>query len=135
MEEKTSPKNRDEQEIAGYRDVLSIIHEDFDVIPITQNYILQPHKILYSHMNNPVAGKTKAVQNHISATYLDGHTEILFTPLAPYETPEALDRLCAEYNRVIENGEVEPLITIAVLSNTCSVPSSLLTRILKNVSR
>ena len=52
---KTTPKNRDEQEIAGYRDVLNIIHESFDAIPITQNYILQLHKILYSHMNNPIA--------------------------------------------------------------------------------
>lgn len=45
VEEKTTPRNRDEQEIAGYRDVLSIIHENFDVIPITRNYILQLHKI------------------------------------------------------------------------------------------
>lgn len=59
VEEKTTPRNRDEQEIAGYRDVLSIIHESFDAIPITQNYILQLHKILYSHMNNPLAGRTK----------------------------------------------------------------------------
>ena len=81
VEEKTTPKNRNEQEIAGYRDVLSIIHESFDVIPITQNYILQLHKILYSHMDNPAAGRTKAVQNYISATYPDGHTETLFTPL------------------------------------------------------
>ena len=88
VEEKTTPKNRDEQEIAGYRDVLNIIHESFDAIPITQNYI--------------------------SATYPDGHVEILFTPLAPYETPEALDRICEEYNRVIGNMEVEPLIAIPV---------------------
>ena len=114
VEEKTTPRNRDEQEIAGYRDVLGIIHESFDAIPITQNYILQLHKILYSHMNNPVAGKTKAVQNYISATYPDGHVETLFTPLAPYETPEALDRLCEEYNRVIGNAELEPLIAIPV---------------------
>ena len=66
VEEKTAPKNRDEQEIAGYRDVLNIIHNDFDAISITQNYILQFHKILYSHMNNPVAGRTKTVQNYIS---------------------------------------------------------------------
>ncbi len=88
VEEKTTPKNRDEQEIAGYRDVLNIIHESFDVIPISQNYI--------------------------SATYPDGHAETLFTPLAPYETPEALDRICEEYNRVIGNMEVEPLIAIPV---------------------
>lgn len=88
VEEKTTPRNRDEQEIAGYRDVLSIIHESFDAIPITQNYI--------------------------TATYPDGHVETLFTPLAPYETPEALDRICEEYNRVIGNMELEPLIAIPV---------------------
>ena len=114
VEEKTTPKNRDEQEIAGYRDVLNTIHESFDAIPITQNYILQLHKILYSHMNNPMAGRTKSVQNYISATYPDGHVETLFTPLAPYDTPQALDKICEEYNRVIGNMEVEPLIVIPI---------------------
>lgn len=114
VEEKTTPRNRDEQEIAGYRDVLNVIHESFDAIPITQNYILQLHKMLYSHMNNPLAGRTKSVQNYISAAYPDGHTEILFTQLAPYETSESLDRICEEYNRVIGNLEVEPLIIIPI---------------------
>ena len=114
VEEKTTPRNRDEQEIAGYRDVLNVIHESFDAIPITQNYILQIHKMLYSHMNNPLAGRTKSMQNYISAAYPDGHTEILFTPFAPYETSEALDRICEEYNRVIGNLEVEPLIIIPI---------------------
>lgn len=59
VEEKTTPKNRDEQEIAGYRDVLSLIHENFDVLPLTQNYILQLHKIMYSHMNNPMPAEQK----------------------------------------------------------------------------
>lgn len=114
VEEKTTPHNRDEQEIAGYRDALNIIHESFDAIPVTQNYILQLHKIMYSHMNNPMAGRTKNVQNYITATYPDGHTEILFTPLEPYETPEALDRICEEFNKVIGNMELEPLIAIPV---------------------
>ena len=114
VREKTTPKNRDEQEIAGYRDVLSILHESFDAIPITQNYILQLHKVLYSHMSNPIAGHTKTVQNYISATYPDGRAETLFTPLAPFETPEALDRICEEYNRVVGNMELEPLIAIPV---------------------
>ena len=114
VEEKTTPRNRDEQEIAGYRDVLNIIHESFDAIPITKNYILQLHKILYSHMNNPMGGQTKNVQNYISATYPDGQVQILFTPLAPYETPEAIERICEEYNRVIGNMELEPLIAIPV---------------------
>lgn len=114
VEEKTTPKNRNEEEIAGYRDVLNIIHESFDAIPITQNYIMQLHKILCSHMNNPLAGRTKTVQNYISATYPDGHTEVLFTPLDPFETPEAIDKICEEYNRVIGNYEVEPLLAIPI---------------------
>lgn len=114
VEEKTTPRNRDEQEIAGYRDALNIIHESFDAIPMSQNYILQLHKILYSHMNNPMGGRTKSVQNYISATYPDGHVETLFTPLSPFETPEALDKICEEYNRFIENMEVEPLIIIPI---------------------
>lgn len=114
VEQKTAPKNRDEQEIAGYRDALNIIHENSDAIPISRNYILQLHKILYSHMNNPLAGQTKTVQNYISATYPDGHSETLFTPLSPYETPTALDRICEEYNRVIGNLELEPLIAVPI---------------------
>ena len=114
VEEKTTPRNRDEQEIAGYRDALNIIHENFDAIPVTRNYILQVHKVLYSHMSNPMAGKTKNVQNYISASYTDGRSEILFTPLAPVETPEALDRICEEYARVTGNAEAEPLIVIPV---------------------
>ncbi|MBQ7646328.1 MAG: Fic family protein, partial [Clostridia bacterium] len=59
-------------------------------------------------------GQTKNVQNYISAAYPDGRTEILFTPLAPNETPEALEKICAEYNRVIGNFEIEPLIVIPI---------------------
>ena len=114
VEEKTTPRNRDEAEIAGYRDALAVIHESFDAIPITQNYILQLHKILYNHMNNPMAGRTKNVQNYISKTYSDGRAETIFTPLSPFETPLALDRICEEYNRVIGNMEAEPLLVIPV---------------------
>lgn len=114
VKEKTTPKNRAEEEIAGYRDVLNIIHESFDAISLTQNIILQLHKIMYSHMNNPMAGRTKNVQNYISATYTDGKFEVVFTPLDPFETPAALDKICEEYNRVIGNNELEPLIAIPV---------------------
>ena len=110
--DQTTPLNRNEQEIIGYRDILLLINENYDVIPITRNYILQLHKILYNHMNNPAAGRTKTVQNYINATYSNGQTITLFTPLAPYETPDALDALCATYNLTIENFTVEPLLII-----------------------
>lgn len=114
VEEKTTPRNRNEQEIVGYWDVLNIIHDSFDVIPVSKNYILQMHKILYSHMNNSIAGKIKSVQNNINTTHPDGHTEVLFTPLSPFETSEALDNICNEYNKVIGNLEVDPLIAIPI---------------------
>ena len=63
-------------------------------------------------MNNPAGGRTKTVQNYINATYSNGQTITLFTPLAPYETPDALDALCATYNLTIENFKVEPLLII-----------------------
>ena len=114
VEEKTTPRNRNEQEIAWYRDVLNIIHDSFDAIPISKNYILQIYKIMFSHMNNPIAGQIKKVQNYIGITYSDGHTKVLFTPLSPFETPEALDKICDEYNKVIGNLELEPLIAIPI---------------------
>lgn len=114
MEEKTIPRNRNEQEIAGYRDVLNIIHDSFDAIPISKNYILQMHKIMFRHINNLIAGQTKNVQNYICASYPNGHTEVLFTPLSPLETPEALENICNEYNKVIGNLELEPLIAIPI---------------------
>ena len=112
--DKTTPRNRDEQEIMGYRDALNIIHDSYDSITLSRNHILQLHKILYQYQFNARGGQLKSVQNYISATYPDGHTEVLFTPLSPYETAEALDQICAEYNRVVGNGEVEPLLAIPI---------------------
>ena len=112
--DKTTPRNRDEQEIMGYRDALNVIHESYDSISLCRNHILQLHKILYNYQFNARGGQLKSVQNYISATYPDGRTEVLFTPLAPYETAEALDQICAEYNRVVGNGEVEPLLAIPI---------------------
>ena len=114
VEEKTTPRNRNEQEIAGYRDVLNIIHENFDVISISKNYILQMHKIMFKYMDNPLAGKTKNIQNYITINYSNGESEILFTPLSPFETPEALENICNEYNKVIGNFNIDPLIAIPI---------------------
>ena len=114
MSEKTSPRNRDEKEIAGYRDTLNIVHENFEYIPLTPNYILQLHKILLSHTDSGFGGSFKNVQNYISATDAEGRRFTLFTPLAPYETPEAVQEICDEYNRAIGEGEVDPLLIIPV---------------------
>ncbi len=114
MNERTTPRNRDEKEIAGYRDALNIVHESFEYIPLTANYILQLHKILLSHTDSGFGGHFKNVQNYISATDDAGHRFTLFTPVAPYETAGAIQAICDEYNRVIGEGKVDPLLVIPV---------------------
>lgn len=111
---KTTPKNRAEAEIAGYRDALNIVHENFDSIPITPNFILQLHGILLSHASSSYGGKFKNVQNYISATDESGKSYTLFTPLSPFETPLAMQDLCDEYNRAIGEGIIDPLILIPI---------------------
>ena len=114
MSEKTMPRNRDEKEIAGYRDALNIVHESFDYIPLTPNYILQLHKIMLSHTDSSFGGSYKNVQNYISASDADGKRFTMFTPLAPYETAEAMQEICEEYNRAVGEGKVDPLLIIPV---------------------
>ena len=111
---KDEPQSSAEEQIAGYADALDVILESFDAIPLTPNYILQLHKILYGRTGATWAGKTKSVQNYISAAYPDGHTETLFTPPSPFETPEALSNLCTEYGRVTQDDEIDSLIAIPV---------------------
>jgi Fic family protein len=110
--QKTTPRNRDEREILGYRDALSVVHESFEHIPITPNYILQLHKIMLSHTGSSYAGRFKDVQNYISATDAQGRRSILFTPLTPYETPTAMQALCDAYNLAVGEGAVDPLLLI-----------------------
>ena len=112
MSEKTMPQSRAEEEIAGYRDALNTVHENFNYIPLTPNYILQLHKIMFSQSDLPFGGAFKNVQNYISASASDGKSYVLFTPLAPYETPEAMRDLCDAYNSIIGEGRVDPLLVI-----------------------
>jgi Fic family protein len=114
VNEKTTPKNRDEEEIAGYRDVLNIIHESYEYISVTPNYILQLHKTLYSHSAKMIGGSFKNVQNYISATDANGNSYTLFTPLAPYETPDAIERICDQFNKALAEDEVDALILIPI---------------------
>lgn len=114
MEEKTAPRSRDEKEIAGYRDALNVVHESFEYIPLTPNYILQLHKIMFSHTDSAFGGSFKNVQNYISATDSEGKRYNLFTPPAPYETPAAMQEICDAYNIAVGEGKVDPLILIPV---------------------
>lgn len=114
INEKNTPRNRDEEEIIGYRDVLALIHERFEYIPIRPSVILQLHRDLYKYSGLDFGGRFKNTQNYISANTADGKQYLLFTPLAPYETQEAIERICEQYDRAIDEGVVDPLLLIAI---------------------
>lgn len=114
MTEKTTPRNRDEKEIKGYRYVLNVIHENFDYVPVRKNYILQLHKILYQFSEERFGGRFKDTPNEIDVEYPDGRRELLFKPLEPYETPDAIERICEEYDKAINQYGIDPLIAIPV---------------------
>ena len=113
-EEKTTPKNRDEEEILGYRDVLNTIHENYEYIPIRTNYILQLHRDLYKYTGKSIGGHFKVSQNVIADTNEDGKEYVLFTSLEPYETPSAIDSICENYNRMIESEDVDSILLIPI---------------------
>lgn len=115
--EKTTPKNRDEQEIAGYRDVLNTIHENYEHIPLTSNYILQLHRDLYKYSEKSIGGRFKNTQNYIAETYSDGTQKVRFMPLEPYETPGAVNEICESFNRAVDSCDIDTLILIPYFIN------------------
>ena len=115
--EKTTPRNRDEEEIMGYRDVLNTIHESYEYIPIRSSYILQLHRDLYKYSERSIGGRFKSTQNYVAATYPNGEQKILFTPLPPYETPEAVEAICESFNCAVDACIIDPLVLIPVFIN------------------
>lgn len=112
VQAKTTPRNRDESEIAGYRDVLNTIHESYDYIPINMNYILQLHRDLYKFLGNVDGGIFKTSDNVIRETDMDGNESVRFRPVAAWETPEHIDELCKAFGLAKE--EVDPLLLNAM---------------------
>ena len=114
MADKTTPRDRGEKEIKGYRHVLNVIHENFDYVPIRKNYILQLHKMLYQFTEERFGGSFKDAPNEIDMVYPDGRAVLLFKPLEPFETPYAVERICEEYDKAINTYGIDPLIAIPV---------------------
>lgn len=114
LAEKTTPRNRDEGEIMGYRNVLNTIHEHHNDIPVKPNYILQLHRDMMQYAGVSYGGHFKNVQNYINETRPDGTQVTRFTPLAPYETEAAVTAICESYQRTIAQERVDPLLLIPV---------------------
>ena len=108
------PKNRNEEEIAGYRDVLSLIHDNYEFIDINHNTILQLHRDLYKYTGYSYGGKFKNSQNYIEEIDDKGEKKIRFTPLSPFETPLAIDELCKSYNELVQSETCDLLVLIPI---------------------
>ena len=124
VQDKTTPHTRNEQEIAGYRDVLATIHDSFDYIPPKSSLILQLHRDLYKFSGASYGGNYKTVDNVIAETDAQGNKSVRFQPLPAWETPEAMDDLCRAYEEAVGQGEMDPLLLIPmfVLDFLCIHP-------------
>ena len=112
VRDKTTPKNRSEREIAGYRDVLSTIHESYDYIPVRPGMILQLHRDLYKFSGSSIGGSFKNSDNVIAEELPDGTKIVRFQPVSAWETAEAMTMLCDAYNEALNSQEMDHLLLI-----------------------
>ncbi len=120
---RTEPKDRSEQEIAGYRDVLATVHVAAATMEVTPGLILQLHRDLYQFSPAP-RGAWKSSPNDIVDVLPDGSHRVRFTPVAPHLVESAVRDLTDGYRRVSAEGRVDPLIAVPafVLDFLCIHP-------------
>ena len=112
VREKAEPRNRSEQEIAGYREVLATVHENYEYVVPRPNIILQLHRDLYSYSKSAVGGNYKNTDNLIAEVDAEGKQKTRFLPVPAFQTPEAMDNLCNSFFEALEKNEFDSLILI-----------------------
>lgn len=120
----TEPRTRSEQEIAGYRDALQLIHESHADVPLSVNIILQLHQTLYRYQPG-MGGRWKGTDNQIVERDAGGRTvRVRFDPTPAVMTPQAMGDLTAAYHGAIAGSLADPLVLLplAVLDFLCIHP-------------
>lgn len=112
VEQKTTPRNRSEAEIAGYRDILNTIHASHANISFTTGFVLQLHRDLYRYVDTP-GGRWKPIDNQIVEQRPDGTRVVRFQPVPAHLTPEYMERLHEAFRILWDARTVEPLLSIA----------------------
>ena len=112
VSQKAEPRNRSEQEIAGYREVLSTIYEGYEYINPRPNIILQLHRDLYSYSQGAAGGSYKNSDNVIAETDAEGHQKARFIPVPAFQTDEAMEELCARFLEAWEADRIDKLVLI-----------------------
>ncbi|MCL2628399.1 MAG: Fic family protein [Oscillospiraceae bacterium] len=111
--DKVMPQNRNEQEIAGYKDVLTSINESHDYILQKPNVFLQLHRDLYKYSGNSIGGNYKTTNNTIEEVDTQGNRYLRFEPVSAWETHDAIEKICSALEEV-KGKNVEPLLIIPV---------------------
>ena len=111
VRDKTMPKTRNEKEIAGYRDVLNTIHQNYDYIPVKSSIFLQLHRDLYKFAGN-AGGSFKSSDNVIAQEDGQGNKSIRFQPVPAWETPAYIDAICGAFQDACKDPQCDPLILI-----------------------
>lgn len=114
---KQSFANRDEEEVAGYAKLADTIFEDWEIIPLSENYIKQLHKILlkYSSKDEKHKGEYKKISNSVVAYDSDGkEIGIVFETATPFETPLKMQELIEWTNKNLTERYYHPLIVIGI---------------------
>lgn len=112
MKKKSEPRNRNEEEIYGYREVLDIIHENYSNIDFTKNNILTLHSRLYYYSSESHKGKFKTIDNSIVETNAFGEKKIRFQPVSAFETENYIDKMISAYDEAVKL-KVPPLLLIS----------------------
>lgn len=112
VSQKAEPRNRSEQEIAGYREVLATIHESYEYISPRPNIILQLHRDLYSYSQGAAGGCYKNSDNVIAETNAEGHQKARFVPVPAFQTSEAMEELCSRFLEAWEVDRIDKLVLI-----------------------
>ena len=124
VSQKAEPRNRSEQEIAGYREVLANIHESYEYIVPRPNLILQLHRDLYSYSQKAAGGSYKNSDNVIAEKDAEGNQKARFIPVPAFQTAEAMEELCREFWKAWEADHIDKLLLIPmfILAFLCIHP-------------
>lgn len=114
MNKKSEPRNRNEEEIAGYRHVLDIVHKNYTYIEFNKNDILTLHNQLYSYSYVNHRGKFKTTNNTIIEADALGNKKVRFQPVSSFETENYFDEMIIAYNKAVK-ANVPPLILIPAI--------------------
>lgn len=112
VSQKSEPRNRSEQEIAGYREVLATIHESYEYVVPRPNIILQLHRDLYSYSQGAAGGSYKNSDNVIAEIDAEGNQKARFIPVPAFQTADAMEELCSRFLEAWEADHMDKLVLI-----------------------